>query len=409
MANYIDLLEKELNRRGYVRDKENEALTKRKNGHSFSKEEHLKGFIFAQLSNQRPWEGIIPHFDDIDNIFCNYDFDEIRKHNGEYFEMQLKAISCGNRSIGAQMRGLHSNLDMFERIISKYGSLDKFVESMPAYEVVKKISDSSSEYKFIQLGEALAWEYIRNVGIDGAKPDLHMRKFYGSTMMGLSNHEMAPINVVLAEVDRLAKETGRTKFEIDYVIWTGMSQGIFSSKVVLDKLLNGETIKQTVVDDSKTVIVKEKVEVKKSVQKSSATGLYTYEEAVERMESAGLSRRHRADDFKLKYRQFGEEGSSLHVKTSRSKRFILYSTVSDFVNIKSEASRCNKEIIYLGTKDKGFDIQENNPNTIILIQNGNRILHNSAESILPHEILFFSNDSFDFIINVLAKNERNRG
>ena len=39
-------------------------------------------------------------------------------------------------------------------------------------------------YKLHQVGEALAWEYIRNVGIDGAKPDTHIRRFLGSNRMG---------------------------------------------------------------------------------------------------------------------------------------------------------------------------------------------------------------------------------
>ena len=39
-------------------------------------------------------------------------------------------------------------------------------------------------YKLHQVGEALAWEYIRNVGIDGAKPDTHIRRFLGSDRMG---------------------------------------------------------------------------------------------------------------------------------------------------------------------------------------------------------------------------------
>lgn len=45
--------------------------------------------------------------------------------------------------------------------------------SEPTHKIVRKLSNYWSQYKIKMLGEALAWEYIRNVGIDACKPDTH--------------------------------------------------------------------------------------------------------------------------------------------------------------------------------------------------------------------------------------------
>ncbi len=417
MENYLDILERELNKRGYKRNTENEALSKCKNGHVFSKEEHLKGLIYAQLSNQRPWEGIVPHFSEIDGIFFAYNYDEIKKHQADYFESKIRSINCGNRSIGAQMSGLHHNITVFEQIIKEYGSMDAFVNSETAYNIVRMISKNDSKYKLIQMGEALAWEYIRNVGIDGAKPDLHLRRFFGNTIMGLSIHEMAPINVVLSEVDRLSEETGRTKFEIDYILWTCMSQGIMSERNVMEKVIAGKEIK-TKCDEINENKMKAKSHVDTTEGNQSdlmTSDLFTFDQAVERMDAVGLSHRVRKDE--KNFRQFGEGCSSLHVKTKRAGKFMLYSTDSDFTNIRREAQKNGYSIVYLETTETAIDqktiedmvenIRENHVNTLIFVRNGNRLLHSNSEMSLPHKIFFFTNENFEFVINVLAMNELN--
>ena len=69
---------------------------------------------------------------------------------------------------------------MFYRIEDEFGSIDSFITSEPADAIVQKLSKATSPYKMKMLGEALAWEYLRNVGIDGAKPDTHLRRFLGA-------------------------------------------------------------------------------------------------------------------------------------------------------------------------------------------------------------------------------------
>ena len=72
---------------------------------------------------------------------------------------------------------------------------------------------------------ALAWEYLRNVGINGAKPDIHLKRLMGSERMGVSRYTDASDDEVIREVKRLVNATGLTLFEIDYIIWCYCANG----------------------------------------------------------------------------------------------------------------------------------------------------------------------------------------
>lgn len=50
-----------------------DAVNARKNGKSFSFEEHLKGFIYAQLSALVSWKKIKDNQSRLDEIFCDFD------------------------------------------------------------------------------------------------------------------------------------------------------------------------------------------------------------------------------------------------------------------------------------------------------------------------------------------------
>lgn len=74
------------------------------------------------------------------------------------------------------------------------------------------------------MGEALCWEYLRNVGIDGAKPDVHLRRFPGSQRMRTGNHGTATVSEVIDTVGRLSKESGLSMAAIDNIIWSFCSE-----------------------------------------------------------------------------------------------------------------------------------------------------------------------------------------
>ena len=200
-------------------------VTQRKAGKTFSLEEHIAGMVYALLSNQTEWSRIVPHLKDIDQLFFHYDPRKIKDTPASFFAEGIFALKCGNVSTATQMRGLAYNIGIMERLATRYGSMDAFVTSAPPHKIVAMLSDAKSSYKLKQMGEALAWEYIRNVGIDGCKPDTHMKRFLGNSRMGCATGEIASVDEVIEQVNALSKETGLDLCAIDNIIWSFCAKG----------------------------------------------------------------------------------------------------------------------------------------------------------------------------------------
>ncbi len=201
------------------------AIKERLNGKSYCLSDHVKGLIYSLLTNQTSWKRIVPHLEEVDDIFFQYDIERIKATSPVYFSDALFAIKCGNRKTAAQMAALTYNIDVFERISNNYGSMDDFVTSAPAHEIVALLASNGAKYKLRQVGEALAWEYIRNVGIDGAKPDLHLRRFFGKSRIGKSDRDPAAVKDVIVAVESLAKSTGLSMAAVDNLIWSYCADG----------------------------------------------------------------------------------------------------------------------------------------------------------------------------------------
>ena len=59
---------------------------------------------------------------------------------------------------------------------------ESYVTSAPPEAIVRDLA--AGPHKLYGIGPALAWEYLRNVGIDGVKPDIHVCRFLGANRMG---------------------------------------------------------------------------------------------------------------------------------------------------------------------------------------------------------------------------------
>lgn len=209
-----------LEKRGIIKiTGETTPMDLRKNGKEFSFEEHLQGMIYSLMSAQAVWSNIERNKPNIDKIFFNYDINEIKKKDYTYFVEKLGRIKCRSRLTNNQMKALHKNIETLEKIVSEYGSIDAFVTSAPTSKVVDMLSNSNSKYKIKQMGEALAREYLRNVGIDSAKPDVHMKRILGSERLAVSKYPEATNEEVISIMEELSNETGLWMSQIDYIFW----------------------------------------------------------------------------------------------------------------------------------------------------------------------------------------------
>lgn len=194
-------------------------------GKTYHIEDHIRGMVYALLSNHTKWSRIDPHLPTIDQLFLDYNPQMLLQTSPIDLREGLFKLKCGNMSTKAQMEALADNIRTFQNIEQEYGSIDAFVTSGPAAIIAQKLSDPASPYKMKMLGGALAWEYLRYVGIDGTKPDRHLRRFFGSERMGTSDHFLATMDEVYEKVAKLSEETGLYKVEIDHLIWSFSADG----------------------------------------------------------------------------------------------------------------------------------------------------------------------------------------
>jgi len=186
-------------------------------GQSFTLPDHIRGLIYAQLSNQRAWGPIAENLPRIDVIFSHYDPEILKAADPKILATQLMAISCGNRAIGAQMRDLRSNIELFEAIAVEYGSMDGFVTSEDPMQIATELG-SGKRFKVKQIAFTLAMEYLRNVGISAIKPDLHICRIIGPERLGLVDKEPSPEEAYTALMAAAEKATDSAVY-MDNLLW----------------------------------------------------------------------------------------------------------------------------------------------------------------------------------------------
>jgi|GEM_PF-129301 len=203
-----------------------ESIKARQTGKHFTINEHVKAMVYSLLTNQTVWSRIVPLLPSIDKVFHNYDPKYIKAHDPDDFSEEIFYLKCGNMSTRKQMRALKGNIEILERIAEEYGSVDTYIAGTDSKEVVESFSKAGSEYKLGMMGEALVWEYLRNVGIDGVKPDSHIRRFLSGNRMGAPLiSSPASMEDVYRQVDHLSEKTGLLKAEVDNLIWSFCADG----------------------------------------------------------------------------------------------------------------------------------------------------------------------------------------
>jgi hypothetical protein len=198
------------------------AYESRLSGKLFGLNEHIKGLIYAQLSNQRPWGPIANNLARIDEIFNNYDSETLKKQEPKKLASDIQLIKCGNRAIAAQMRDICSNIETFERIISHQGSLDAYVISKKPDVIATELS-SGNKYKLKQIGFTLATEYLRNIGVNAIKPDLHICRMIGPERLGFIDKSPTPEEAYQC-VMQLEQQSSDSAVFIDNLLWIFAAQ-----------------------------------------------------------------------------------------------------------------------------------------------------------------------------------------
>lgn len=207
-----------------------EAVNARKNGKSFNFEEHLRGFIYAQLSALVSWKKIKENQSRLDEIFCNFDRKQLKEKSAEDLINEITAIKCHNPyTTKNQMLSLKANIETFEKIEQEYESLEKFITHSTPSNIIKLLADSNGTYKLKYAGVALVCEYLRNVGIDIIKPDRHMIRILHRLgvlhELGYNpadNYKFAPLFRCCRKLSNL---TNLSQVKLDFLLWNYCATG----------------------------------------------------------------------------------------------------------------------------------------------------------------------------------------
>ena len=200
------------------------------------------------LSNQRDWGAIYENKKVIEQIFFNFDKDQLKNIDYTYWVNALKSRKLANRSINAQMQNLKYNIEVFEQIEKEYRSLDYFITALKPTAVAVLFASKESPYKLKQMKFALVLEYLRNVGIDTAKPDVHIVRIL--KRLGLLNKSNNEEKQIINVLEKISLETGISVSKIDFLLWHYCSENFCNicsanpkcSQCVIKEFCNKEKI-----------------------------------------------------------------------------------------------------------------------------------------------------------------------
>lgn len=183
----------------------------------FDLSEHIRTMVYAQLSNNRPWEPIAENVNSIDKIFGNYDSDFIKNTEPNVFIEEIQKLRCGNRQIRKQMLNLNDNIETLQKIAQEHGTIDNYYRTENLVTVIKSLSDSDGKYKLKCMGVPLVCEYLKGLGIEVVKPDTLLCRILGR--LGYSSQIPASHWEAIEICQEIGKEYNITQTMVDTVLW----------------------------------------------------------------------------------------------------------------------------------------------------------------------------------------------
>jgi endonuclease III len=194
------------------------ATKKRNNNQPFTFDEHIRGMYYARISAGAKWYIIQQNKNFIDNVFFNFNKNALLNQyekDTSYFYEKFKNNKCGIRFLQKSIESLFKNILIFEKIEQEYKSLDNYITSAPKYTILNELAEG--RYKLYGFGKPLVAEYLRNVGVNLIKPDVHLIRIL--LRLGyIKNTETEP-ETIIKFIEKISKDTTYSPVEIDFLLW----------------------------------------------------------------------------------------------------------------------------------------------------------------------------------------------
>lgn len=167
---------------------------------------HVSGYRVANLRNR---------WGDIKKAFSNYDIHKVSRYTNKDFKrmMQNPNLIRNKRKLKACIE----NAKIMREISEKYGSFGEYLERSKTN--LKKLKEDLIK-KFCYLGNVLVLEYLKEIGIDAIKPDVHVVRVMHR--LGLIDSErMSPENIdkIIEVANEMSRLTGEKLNVIDALFW----------------------------------------------------------------------------------------------------------------------------------------------------------------------------------------------
>ena len=170
------------------------------------------------------WKKIKRNLANIDNIFCRFDKEKLKLKSSEDLIAEITEIKCNNPyTTKNQMRSLKVNIETFERIEKDFSGIEKFITCHSPINAIKLLADSNSTYKLKYSGVALVCEYLRNMGIDIVKPDVHLKRILATDRLNIVSSKSD--YAVIEKCKQLSSEIGISQIKMDYLLWNYCAKG----------------------------------------------------------------------------------------------------------------------------------------------------------------------------------------
>lgn len=167
---------------------------------------HVSGYKVSILRNR--WS-------DIKKAFSNYDISKV----SQYTDEDLKKMMSNPKLIRnkRKLKACIENAKIIKEISTKYGFFGEYLERNK--NNLKKLKEDLIK-KFHYLGNVLVLEYLKEVGIDAIKPDVHVvRVMHRLGLIDSERISLGNIDNVVEVANRISQLTGEKLSVVDAIFW----------------------------------------------------------------------------------------------------------------------------------------------------------------------------------------------
>lgn len=167
---------------------------------------HVSGYKVAILRGR--WK-------DIKKAFSNYDINKV----SQYADKDLEGMMNNPRIIRNErkLKACIENAKIMKEISKKHGSFGKYLNQNKDN---RRELEEKLKKRFHFLGDVLVLEYLKQIGLDSIKPDVHVvRVMHRLGLIDSKTTSSEVINQVITVADQISQLTGEKLSVVDAVFW----------------------------------------------------------------------------------------------------------------------------------------------------------------------------------------------